>query len=150
MHILLEEKKFVPMVSIERLLKLITNYTKIKAEEQSDQIVIDEDLFVYIVEKYDGISRMMDFTINVDDRIKYLAGHNEQKDNRGLVLASNQLTVQQVALKSSKINDLYQSTLQLMSDRVISKIKSEVFLCVLDPANNVQLLPNEISVITLG
>ena len=36
MHILLEEKKFVPMVSIERLLKLITNYTKIKAEEKSD------------------------------------------------------------------------------------------------------------------
>lgn len=150
MHILLEEKKFVPMVSIERLLKLITNYTKITAEEQSDQIVIDEDLFVYIVEKYDGLSRMIDFTVNVDDRIKYLAGLNEQKDNRGLVLASNQLTVQQVALKSSKINDLYQSTLQLMSDRVISKIKSEVFLCVLDPAKNVQLLPNEISVITLG
>jgi hypothetical protein len=56
--------------------------------------VIDEDLFVYIVEKYDGLSRMTDFTVNVDDRIKYLAGHSEQKDNRGLVLASNQLTVQ--------------------------------------------------------
>lgn len=94
MHILLEEKKFVPMVSIERLVKLITNYTKIKSEEQSDQIVIDEDLFVYIVEKYDGLSRMMEFTVNVDDRIKYLASSSESKDNRGLILASNQKTVQ--------------------------------------------------------
>ena len=94
MHILLEEKKFVPMVSIERLVKLITNYTKIKSEEQSDQIVIDEDLFVYIVEKYDGLSRMMEFTVNVDDRIKYLASNSESKNNRGLILASNQKTVQ--------------------------------------------------------
>lgn len=30
MHILLEEKKFVPMVSIEGLDKLVTNYKKIK------------------------------------------------------------------------------------------------------------------------
>jgi len=56
--------------------------------------VIDEDLFVYIVEKYDGLSRMTDFTVNVDDSIKYLASHSESKDNRGLILASNQKTVQ--------------------------------------------------------
>lgn len=56
--------------------------------------MIDEDLFVYIVEKYDGISRMMDFTVSVEDRISYLASHSDSKDNRGLVLASNQKTVQ--------------------------------------------------------
>ena len=37
-----------------------------------------------------------------------------------------------------------------MSEQVISKIKSEVFVCVLDPVKNVQLLPNEISLMILN
>ena len=49
-----------------------------------------------------------------------------------------------------KLNNLYQSTLELMSEQVISKIKSEVFVCVLDPVKNVQLLPNEISLMILN
>ena len=39
-----------------------------------------------------------------------------------------------------QLNNLYQSTLELMSEQVISKIKSEVFVCVLDPVKNVQLM----------
>jgi hypothetical protein len=37
-----------------------------------------------------------------------------------------------------------------MSEQVISKIKSEVFVCVLDATKNVQLLPNESSLMILG
>lgn len=150
MHIVIEIKKFVPMVSIERVLKLFNNFMQMKAQNHSEQIVIDEDLFVYIVEKYDGFSLMMNFTQNIDDRIKYLKDHGEDGDNRGLMLASNQLTLQQVVHKSLKINDLYQSTLQLMSEQIISKIKQEVNLCVLDPNENVPLKPNENSVLTLN
>jgi len=35
-------------------------------------VLIDEDLFVYIVEKYDGISRMMEFVTNLEDKSTYL------------------------------------------------------------------------------
>lgn len=37
-----------------------------------------------------------------------------------------------------------------MSEQVISKIKNEVSVCVLDPAMNVQLNPNENSLLILG
>jgi len=52
-------------------------------------VLIDEDLFVYIVEKYDGLSRMMEFTSNVNDRSCYLQRHTHEISMRGLDLASN-------------------------------------------------------------
>jgi len=51
--------------------------------------LIDEDLFVYIVEKYDGISRMMEFVSNLTDKATYLQRHTYELSMRGLNMFSN-------------------------------------------------------------
>jgi hypothetical protein len=57
-HVLLDNHKQNPLISIERINKLIANYKHVETGE-SGSVRIDEDLFVYIVEMYDGFSRLM-------------------------------------------------------------------------------------------
>ena len=64
MHILIDEKKSIPVISISKIGKFLKNYSFIDKEGiekgNSNAILIDEDLFVYIVEKYDGFSRLVE------------------------------------------------------------------------------------------
>jgi hypothetical protein len=53
-------------------------------------VLIDQDLFVYIVERYDGISRMMEFVGNLEDRSTYLQRHTYEINMRGLNMLANQ------------------------------------------------------------
>ena len=55
----------MPLVSINKIAKFFKNYHYIdnqNGEKGSSSILIDEDLFVYIVEKYDGFSRLVEQT----------------------------------------------------------------------------------------
>jgi hypothetical protein len=63
MHILIDEKKALPTLSINKVAKFFKNYGYIDPNGGSkggNAILIDEDLFVYIVEKYDGFSRLVE------------------------------------------------------------------------------------------
>jgi len=84
-----------PLLSIDRIVKLLSNYKWVQLNDGSGSgsVLIDEDLFVYIVEKYDGLSRMMDFVGNVEDRSTYLQRHTYEINMRGLSMASNQKTL---------------------------------------------------------
>ena len=68
MHILLEEKKLNPLIAIERISKFFTNYKYLDINDGSgsNSVLIDEDLFCYIVEKYDGLSRMMELSTTTE------------------------------------------------------------------------------------
>lgn len=62
---LIDEKKSTPVISINKIAKFLKNYQYIDKEGMkkggnTTSILIDEDLFVYIVEKYDGFSRLVD------------------------------------------------------------------------------------------
>ena len=63
MHVLIDEKKSVPVIAINKAGKFLKNYQYIDKEGISSgntALLIDEDLFVYIVEKYDGFSRLVE------------------------------------------------------------------------------------------
>lgn len=64
MHILLDEKKSMPVISISKIAKFLKNYKFIDKngieKGSGGAILIDEDLFVYIVERYDGFSRLVE------------------------------------------------------------------------------------------
>lgn len=63
MHVLIDEKKSVPVIAINKVGKFLKNYQYIDKEgisSGSTALLIDEDLFVYIVEKYDGFSRLVE------------------------------------------------------------------------------------------
>ena len=62
LHILLDQKKAEPLVDIVRVNNLLTKYTYIAGPDGkgSGSVLIDEDLFVYIVERYDGFSRLLE------------------------------------------------------------------------------------------
>lgn len=91
MHILLKQKKTRPLVEIERIQNLLTNYKYIELDDGkgSGSVLIDEDLFVYIVERYDGISRMMELSENVNDRSGYLSRHIYEINKNGFSMLSN-------------------------------------------------------------
>ena len=90
MHILLEEKKQMPLISVERITKFLTHYNYTDQEQSGNtSILIDEDLFVYIVEKYDGLSRMSELTDNIFNRSGYISRHIYELNMRGLSMLSN-------------------------------------------------------------
>lgn len=77
MHILIDEKKSLPVISISKLAKFLQNYQYIDKEgiekgTNSAAILIDEDLFVYIVEKYDGFSRLVELINQFEEKASYL------------------------------------------------------------------------------
>jgi hypothetical protein len=142
LHIVLEERKLKPLCSIERIEKLLHNYRYLSIGEGS-AVLIDEDLFVYIVEKYDGISRMMDFVSNLTDKASYLQRHTYELGMRGLNMMSNQRAVAKLNKKSTTLNDLFQSTLVLLAGDITRLMKEEAVLTVLDPSKNIDNIVND-------
>ena len=55
----------------------------------SGTLLIDEDLFVYIVERYDGFSRLVEQFSAVDERAQYIARHTHEINLRGLDMLAN-------------------------------------------------------------
>ena len=92
MHILLEKKKAKPLLDIARVNKLMTTYAFVSLNDGkgSGNVLIDEDLFVYIVERFDGLSRMRELSENMSDRSGYLSRHIYELNMRGLSMMSNQ------------------------------------------------------------
>ena len=94
MHILLEGKRSEPLIDIARIEKLLRGYRYIETQDgQGSTVLIDEDLFVYIVERYDGLSRLLELSEQLNDRSGYLSRHTYELNMRGLHLLSNQKTV---------------------------------------------------------
>ena len=76
MHVLIDEKKSTPVIAISKIAKFLRNYQYIDKEGiekgNTTAILIDEDLFVYIVEKYDGFSRMVELISSLEEKASYL------------------------------------------------------------------------------
>ena len=70
-------------------------------------MLIDEDLFVYIVEKYDGLSRMMECITNVEERSSYMSRHTYEFDLRGLNCLANQKRVKMIGNKGRDLQELF-------------------------------------------
>ena len=133
MHILLEDKKSSPLIQIERIAKLLSNYRSVENKDGSGPVLIDEDLFVYIVERYDGLSRMIELAENVSDRSSYLQRHFNDITKNGFDLLANQKTVEKIQKKAKNLNDLYSSTLVLLAGEITKILKEEAKTCLLDP-----------------
>jgi len=134
-----------PLVNIDRVAKLLLNYKYIDLNDGkgSQSVLIDEDLFVYIVEKYDGLSRMIEQAQNIEDRSCYLSRHTYEINLRGLHCLSNQKTIQRLCGKSNALNELYDSTMVLLAGEVNRLIKEEAQMCVLDPSTNINTIVSD-------
>ena len=106
-------------------------------------MLIDEDLFVYIVERCDGLSRMRELSDGVNDRSGYISRHIYELNMRGLNMLSNQHTVKKLCKKTYDLNKLYESTSILLAGEVTRLIKEEAQMCVLDPTYNVDTIVND-------
>ena len=145
MHILLEEKKLLPLISLDRIVKFLTNYKYLDINDggNSNSVLIDEDLFCYIVEKYDGISRMMELSLAANDKSSYISRHIYEINSRGLNMLSNQKTVQILGKKTNALSNLYNSTMILLAGEVNRLIKEEAQMCMLDPTYNIDMIVSD-------
>jgi hypothetical protein len=93
LHVLIDDKKSQPVISINKLARFLRNYQYIDKEGlekgNTSAILIDEDLFVYIVERYDGFSRMVEMVNQLDEKASYLQRHVFEINLRGLNMLSN-------------------------------------------------------------
>ncbi len=101
-HLLIEKVGQKQLISLKKSKELLSTYkcTELNDGSGNGQVLIDEDLFVYIVERYDGLSRMMEFVHNVEDRSTYLSRHTYEINMRGFSMASNQLIIKKLNRKS--------------------------------------------------
>jgi hypothetical protein len=77
------------------------------------------------VEKYDGLSRMMELSTTTEDRSGYISRHIYELNLRGFNMLSNQKSVQIVGKKANKLSKLYHSTMILLAGEVNRLIKNE-------------------------
>lgn len=135
------------MVSINKIEKFFKNYHYVDKDGvekgSSSAILIDEDLFVYIVEKYDGFSRLVEETNNLNEKAAYLQRHVFEINLRGLNMLSNQKTVEKLYHKSAKLNQIFESALILIAGEASRLMKEEAQLCVLDPTHNINTIVND-------
>jgi hypothetical protein len=68
---------------------MLTTYNYISTNGGTGSVLIDEDLFVYIVERFDGLSRMRELSDGIKDRSGYLSRHIYELNMRGLHMLSN-------------------------------------------------------------
>lgn len=129
LQVLIDEKKSHPVISISKLGKFLKNYQYIDKEGieagQGASVLIDEDLFVYIVEKYDGFSRMVELISQLEEKSSYLQRHVFEINLRGLNLLSNQKTVEKLHRKAQKLNDIFESSLILLAGESTRLMKEE-------------------------
>jgi len=92
LHILLDKKKAQPLVDIAKVNKLLSTYSFVSLNDGkgTGNVLIDEDLFVYIVERFDGLSRMRELSEGTMDRSGYISRHIYELNMRGLSMLSNQ------------------------------------------------------------
>ncbi len=127
---LIDEKKSQPLVSLNKISKFLKNYQYIDSEGlekggNSTAILIDEDLFVYIVERYDGFSRMVELMAQLEEKASYLQRHVFEVNLRGLNLMSNQKTVEKLHRKAVKLNEIFESALILLAGEASRLMKEE-------------------------
>jgi hypothetical protein len=99
LHTLLEEKRSQPLVAIERMAGFLRGYKCLDEESGKaggSSLLIDQDLFVYIVERYDGFSRLVEQFNAVEERAQYIARHTHEINLRGLDMLANQLNLGKV------------------------------------------------------
>lgn len=120
---------------------MLTNYKSVENKDGSGPVLIDEDLFVYIVERYDGLSRMIELAENVSDRSSYLQRHFNDITKNGFDLLANQKTIEKIQKKAKNLNDLYSSTLVLLAGEITKILKEEAQTCLLDPVYQADRLP---------
>lgn len=147
MHILVDEKKQTPVISIGKIAKFLKTYQYIDKEGlekgNTSAILIDEDLFVFIVERYDGFSRLVELVGQLEEKSSYLQRHVFELNLRGLNLLSNQKTVEKLHRKAAKLNDIFESSLVLLAGESTRLMKEEAQLCVLDPTFNINTIVND-------
>jgi hypothetical protein len=96
LHVLLEEKKAMPLISCQRMADFLRSYKNADDEVQTGPLLIDEDLFVYIVERYDGFSRLLEQFNAVEDRAQYISRHTHEIKLRGLTMLANQVNLDMI------------------------------------------------------
>jgi len=118
LHVLLEERKAQPLVSVERMSSFLRSYKCIDEESGKaggGSLLIDEDLFVYIVERYDGFSRLLEQFNAVEERAQYISRHTHEINLRGLDMLANQMNLEKIHRRARAVNGLYESTLILLA-----------------------------------
>ncbi len=80
------------MISIEKAAKFLRNYSCLDEETGKaggSTLLINQDLFVYIVERYDGFSRLLEQFTAVEERAQYISKHTHEINLRGLNMLAN-------------------------------------------------------------
>jgi len=116
----------------------------------SGALLIDEDLFVYIVERYDGFSRLVEQFTAVEERAQYISRHTHEINLHGLDMLANQMNLAKIHRRAKAVNGLYEATLILLAGEANRLIRDEAQLCVLDPTSNINTIVSDAKIGTLA
>lgn len=128
LHVLLEGARARPLVPVARMVTFLRSYKSLgdaAAGHGGGPLLIDEDLFVYIVERYDGFSRLVEQFNAVEERAQYIARHPHEMNLRGLDMLANQLNLGKIYRRSQAANSLYEATLVLLAGEANRLIRDE-------------------------
>ena len=88
-------------------------------------ITIDEDLFVFIVSKFDGLSWLNNLVGNLNNNTHYAEKHSFEFDLRGFTLLSNQRIVKRLKQKADELSGTFDVSLRMIAKQSIEMIQDE-------------------------
>lgn len=118
----------MPLITIQRTANFFRSYESLDEETGKaggNTLLINEDLFVYIVERYDGFSRLLEQFTAVEERAQYISRHTHEINLRGLNMLANQLNLEKIHRRAIGINSLYDSALVLLASQANRMIRDE-------------------------
>lgn len=121
LHIIYDRNKG-KLINIELATKILKNYNFVQTSANEISITIDEDLFVFIVSKFDGLSRLVNLINNLYNTTSYSSRHSFEFNLWGLSLLSNQRILKRLIWKAHALCSTFDSSLKMIAKQSIQMI----------------------------
>jgi len=128
--LLATDKDYQPCVSIPQLQNFLSRYiinSNYTGESTlAEELLVDEDLFVSIVQHFDAFMLLNTKSYNLSEMAKYLVNHKEELKVRGCGILSNAMLMERILKEGKSLVLDFRDLLGNIANSILEHIKKEM------------------------
>lgn len=134
----------IPIENVQKFLQEFnTNAYLTQNHAGTDEILVSEDMFVMIVQHFDGLSVFINNSALLFEDSQYISTHRSQLNTRGCSLAANQRYLSYILQKVNILAINLKDTLGWLSSFALQIIKNSAHSSLIDPKFSKLSLPSD-------
>ena len=135
-----KNKNQIPSISISKISDFFEQYNTSpfysRNSSGTEEIMVNEDMFVLIVQHFDGFSVLLNKSTEFYEKIQYVSSHREQFITRGLSLLSNILFFERLFSQTRLFSINLMETLTWLSSFAMQILQQTAFKSAFDSTKN--------------